>query len=141
AKQHRAFLSVDVVHSSEMKLGEPELAVEYSFGQFQSWVEESVRSLGGEVQSAAGDGLMCVFREDAAAVRAAGLLQQGMAAFNAARNRLATPFRIRCGVASGEVPAVPQGSLGRVHSPVIDRAAVLQKQAEPGGVVVSRELA
>lgn len=140
-REHRAFLSVDVAGSSEMKRGEPELAAEYSFGQFQQWISETVRAFGGEVHSAAGDGAMCVFREDAAALRAARALQEGAATFNARHNRLARPFRLRCGVAAGEVAVDPQVSIGRMHSPIIDRAAHLQKDAASGDIVVSGELA
>ncbi len=42
-KQHRAFLSVDVVGSSAMKHEAPELAAEYSFRPFHQWVAEVVR--------------------------------------------------------------------------------------------------
>jgi class 3 adenylate cyclase len=140
-KQHRAFLSVDVVGSSEMKRGAPELAVEHSFTQFRLWVEEVVRAQDGQVHSAAGDGVMGMFAEDAAAVQAAQQLQQGLLQFNASHNRLPRPFRIRCGVSAGEV-AVEEGvPIGHLQSPVIDRAAMLQKRAEPGEIVVSEEVA
>jgi class 3 adenylate cyclase len=140
-KQHRAFLSVDVVGSTEMKRSAPELAVEYSFTQFRSWVEEVIRTHGGVVQSAAGDGVMAMFPEDAAALRAALQLQQGLAQFNATQNHLPLPFRIRCGVSAGEV-AIEEGvPLGHLQSPVIDLAAVLQKRAQPGEIIVSEEVA
>src|SRR5581483_8530479 len=70
-RARRAFLSVDVVNSSAMKRGAPELAVEQSFGALRAWVREVVRDGGGEMQSAAGDGMMCLFGEDAQALRAA----------------------------------------------------------------------
>jgi class 3 adenylate cyclase len=140
-REHRAFLSVDVVGSSGMKEGASDLAVEYSFGNFTRWVQEVVASQRGIMQSAAGDGIMCAFADDAAAVRAARRLQEGIARFNAERNRLPAPFRIRCGIAAGEV-AVDSGlSLGQLHSPVIDRAAALQKRAEPGGILLGASVA
>ncbi len=140
-KQHRAFLSVDVVGSSDMKRTAPELTVEYSFTQFRRWVEEVVQANGGAMQSAAGDGMMCMFSEDAAALRAAFQLQKGLPQFNASLNRLPVPFRLRCGVSAGDV-AIEEGvPLGHVHSPVIDRAAVLQKRAAEGDIVVSGEVA
>lgn len=140
-KEHRAFLSVDVVGSSELKRGEPELATEHSFAQLQKWFLETARAFGGEVHSAAGDGTMCVFRDDASALRAARALQEGAAEFNRRHNRLSRPFQIRCGVTAGEVAVDPQSSIGQMHSPVIDRAAQLQKSAEPGDIIVSGELA
>lgn len=140
-KQHRAFLSVDVVDSSEMKRLGPDLAVEYSFGQFHRWVEEIVREEGGEMQSAAGDGVMCLFPTQGSAVRTARRLQEGIDRFNATRNRLGTPFRLRCGISAGAAAIEEGGSLGRLQSPVIDCAAALQKRAAPGDIVVAEEAA
>lgn len=140
-KQHCAFLSVDVMDSSVMKLGASELAVEHSFGQYRRWVEEVVRSCGGKMQSAAGDGVMCLFPDNASAVRAAHKLQTGVAAFNAGLNRLALPFVLRCGVSAGPVAIEPGMPLSHLQSVVIDRAALLQKCAEPGGIVVGGEVA
>lgn len=139
-RQHRAFLSVDVAGSTEMKLGAPPLDVEYSFGRFRDWVESIVRGCGGEMQSAAGDGVMAMFKEDAAALRAARTLQERLPMFNKQSNLLAQPFRIRCGVGAGEVPLEPGVPIGHLQSPVLDRAAKLQKNAQPGEVIVSAEV-
>lgn len=136
-KQHRAFLSVDVAGSSAMKQNAPELAVEYSFVQFRSWVEEVVRACGGEMHSAAGDGLMCHFFTDRDAVRAARRLQEEIPRFNAEKNRLPLPFRIRCGISTGDVPIEAGTPLGYIQSVVIDRAAALQKAADAGDIVIS----
>ena len=140
-KRHRAFLSVDVVGSSAMKQGQTDLAVEVSFDRFRRWLELIIMGCDGEMHSAAGDGMMCAFPDDASALRAARRIQEGIAGFNADHNRLSTPFRVRCGVSAGEVAVDPSVSLGHLHSPVIDRAAHLQKQAEPGGIVAGVELA
>ncbi len=140
-KQHRAFLSIDVAGSSEMKRQASELEVEFSFRKFQQWVEEFIRAQGGEMQAVAGDGMMCLFHTDAAAVRAARELQAGLPQFNVALNRLPTPFRVRCGVSAGEVAIEPGRAIGRLQSAIIDRAANLQKRAQPGGIVLSAEVA
>jgi class 3 adenylate cyclase len=140
-KQHLAFLSVDVVGSTAMKAGAGELEVEHSFGQFRAWVEETVRAHGGKLHTAAGDGMMCIFPDDASAVRAAWDLQQGIEAFNIDRSRLPQPFRIRCGLSAGSVAMEPGVSIGHLNSPVVDRAALLQKAAEPGDIILGKELA
>lgn len=140
-REHRAFLSIDVVNSTGMKAGQDDLSVEYSFGQYQAWVEGIVTSLGGEINSAAGDGMMAAFRSDTDAVRAARMIQESMPRFNAQRNRLATPFQIRCGLTSGEIAIDPSVPLSRINSALLDRAAVLQKHAAPGDIVLSGELA
>jgi class 3 adenylate cyclase len=140
-KQHRAFLSVDAVGSSEMKRGAPELTVEHSFGQYRAWIDEVVRVHGGEMQSAAGDGVMALFPADAGAVRAARQLQEEVPRFNREHNRLPAPFRVRCGISAGEVAIETGVALGHLQSTVIDRAAALQKRADPGSILVSSEVA
>ena len=139
-QQHRAVLSVDVVDSSRMKLGADSLAVEYSFGEYRRWVEATVRDGGGEIHSAAGDEVMCLFPTDEQAVRAARTLQDGIAAFNTRHNRLSTPFRLRCGLAAGDLAMDENTPLADLHSPVIDRAAALQKRTEPSTISLSAEL-
>lgn len=138
-KQHRAFLSIDVVDSSRMKLEASDLAVEHSFGQLHRWLAEVVRACGGELHSAAGDGMMCLFSDETQALRAARRIQEGIDRFNREQNRLGTPFGLRCGVSAGEIGMEPGMPLGSVQSAVIDRAAALQRRAEPGGVVVGSE--
>jgi class 3 adenylate cyclase len=136
----RTFLSVDVVGSTAMKQSE-NLAAEYSFDQFRRWVEEEIRARGGVVHSAAGDGLMCMFEDEAAALAAGSSLMLGLDGFNTSRSRLRAPFRIRCGLSSGRVPLEEGVPLAHLQSGVIDRAAKLQKSAPPGAIVVGPELA
>lgn len=139
-QQRYAFLSVDVVGSQEMKRKGPQLAVEYSFTQYREWIEQIVAGLDGRMQIAAGDGVMCLFPTESAALHAARRIQEGIDGFNAHHNRLPLPFRLRCGVNAGEVALEAGTPIGHLQSPVIDRAAALQKQAEPGNIVVSEEL-
>jgi class 3 adenylate cyclase len=136
----RTFLSIDVVSSSELKRSSDELLVEYSFNQYRYFVEQIVAAEGGEVQSTAGDGTMAMFANDAAAVRAALGLQSELAAFNAQNNRLPRPFSIRCGINAGEVALIPGQPIGYLQSSVIDRAAALQKSAQPGDIIVAGDL-
>jgi class 3 adenylate cyclase len=136
----RTFLSVDVVGSSAMKATANELEAEFSFRQYQTWVAEVTRAFGGEVQLAAGDGAMAMFRDTESAVKAAKFLQLGIHDFNANKSRLSTPFEIRCGLSEGKIGIDSKTSLGQIQSPVLDRAAFLQKYAEPGSVVVDQAL-
>jgi class 3 adenylate cyclase len=140
-KQHCAFLSVDVVHHSEMNRAGTPLTTEYSFGQYQRWVNEVVQRWGGQTTNTAGDGVMCLFPSDTQALRAARQLQEELSRFDAEHNRLPQPFRIRCGVSAGEVAVGGGEAIGQLQSVVIDRAAALQKRAEPGGILVSGEVA
>jgi len=140
-KQHRAFLSIGISGASEMKRGDSELAVEYSFGRFREWAETECARSGGMLLGAGADGMTYHFTQDAHALRAARRLQDGIAYFNGEHNRLAVPFRLRCGVSAGLVAVEPGAPLDRVPSPVIDRAVILQKSADPGDILVGGELA
>lgn len=149
-KRRAAFLSVDVVGSSQIKQAArttgDELAVKHAFGQYHRWVEGIVATHGGRVQAAAGDGVMCLFEAgtgenaaapEARAIRAARDLQTRLAAFNASQgSHLSAPLRIRCGVSAGEVAIEAGAPVGHLQSVVIDRAAALQKRAAPGDIVV-----
>jgi len=84
---------------------------------------------------------MCIFPTDAEAVRAARRLQEEMPQFNSTLNRMPAPFRIRCGLSAGEVAIEDGTPIGHLQSPIIDRAAVFQKGAEPGDIVVGVEMA
>jgi class 3 adenylate cyclase len=139
-KQHCAFLSLDVVHSSEMKKNNPSLAVEFSFDQYQNWVEFIVQGEGGQMQIAAGDGAMCIFTDDKSAIRAAQRLLSDLPRFNQEHNHLSTPFQLRCGINAGEVALDPTKPLGKLQSPVIDRAALLQKNAPANALVACNSL-
>ena len=85
--------------------------------------------------------MMCVFRDEPSAIRAAREIQTSIEGFNAGRNRLSTPFRVRCGITAGAVALEPGVPLGHVNSPILDRAATLQKKADPGDIVVGSEVA
>jgi class 3 adenylate cyclase len=140
-KQHRAFLSLEVVDSTERKLDAAEPSVEHSFGQFRAWVGEAVLACGGEVHSASEDGMLCVFADEGAALRAARRLLEGLPQFNAETDGLAAPFRLRCGISAGEVALESGTALGSGPNAVIDRAAALRQRAEPDEVVFGNEVA
>jgi class 3 adenylate cyclase len=123
-----------------MKKENSELKVEYSFGQYQQWVKEIVESEGGKFQSAAGDGVMCVFDSDLSAIRAGQRLLQDLSRFNSMQNQCKTPFQIRCGVHAGDVALEEGGTIGSLQSPVLDYTAALQKHATPNSLAASGSL-
>jgi class 3 adenylate cyclase len=138
---HRTFLSVDVAGAAEMKRGESELTVEYSFGEFQHWVREVVTAQGGEILPSVTEGVLCVFPDGAAAARAARQVQETLARFNASGHRLSRPFRVRCGISGGELSAGSLQPAGRPQSWLVDHAISLQRAAEPGDILVSESAA
>lgn len=138
---HRTFLSVDVAGAAEMKRGESELTVEYSFGEFQRWVREVVSAHGGEILPSVTEGVLCVFPDGASAARAAQQVQETLPRFNASGNRLSRPFRARCGISGGELSAGSLQPAGRPQSWLVDHALSLQRAAEPGDILISESAA
>jgi class 3 adenylate cyclase len=130
-RQRLSFLSLDVVGSSQLKRISSELAVEFTFGEWRRFIETVVKAEGGELQIAAGDGAMCIFRDEASAVRAGQRILSELADFNTQKNRLPEPLRIRAGVNTGIVAWEPGTPIGFLQSTVIDEAARLQKETEP----------
>ncbi len=131
------FLSIDIVGSSRMKEGQDPLAVEFTFTEYQRFIEMLTQKNSGRVHSTAGDGVTCAFEKPETAFRAARQMQSGMIEFNSARNRLGTPIQVRAGIDYGKI--VAQGSeITNVNfSKVIDRAAHLQKGGPIGGIAIS----
>jgi pSer/pThr/pTyr-binding forkhead associated (FHA) protein len=133
-----SFLDLDVVDSHGLKVAaqSPEHII-VSFERFRAFAAEVVEEHDGQVLNSNGDELMCFFDDALAAVRAATALLERLPAWNATRNRLDAPFRVRQGIHSGE------SLLDRVrrvaYSPVLDVAGHLQKYAPVDGVLVSAD--
>ena len=127
-------LVADVAKSTAMKAGADPLDVEYSFREYQSWIAATCRALGGRVHSVAGDGAVVAFAEASSAMAAARRLQTDVVRFNATRNRLPKPFRLRLGLHSGRVA----GDLDDVQfTEVIDIAAHVEEIAPVGGIAAT----
>ena len=130
-------LAIDVVGSTAMKNGADPILTEWSFREYQTWVEATCASFSGKVESTAGDGAIVGFLDPNLAVQAAVALQEGIANFNSTVNKMSEPFRIRIGLHTGEV----QGELGDVQfTRVIDVAAHIESRAPVGGIAASETI-
>ena len=127
-QNHRAYLSLDVSDKEKLRQSATLVAVDYSFKQFRSWVDELVRGCGGEME--AGGNLMATFPTDAQAMRAARLLQERLPQFNQSLNRLPLPFQLRAAVSAGEAG----------FHPASQRGAALLRAASPGDTIISSEV-
>lgn len=129
---------VDVAKSSEMKATADPLVVEWTFREYQAFVQKVCERYGGQVQYTAGDGSVVSFPDTRSAYRAGQTLQSEIATFNNTKSRLKQPFRIRVGIHSGEVVA----SLEDVEfTNVIDVAAHVQNTSPVGGIAVTEPVA
>jgi class 3 adenylate cyclase len=133
-----SFLSLDVVGSTRMKTENDALSVEFTFSEYHRYIETIANRHGGRIHSTAGDGVICVFDEPSHGFDAGRAMLGGLFEFNTFRNRLNSSIELRAGLHTGTVSA-PGNDASRVDfAHVIDLAAHLQKEAEPGTLAVSK---
>lgn len=130
-RRHCVFLSVDIVGSTKMKVGESETAIAETFRAYEEMAKQILVRYQAWKEAWTPDGLLICFREREQAVGAAQTFLRELIKFNQSQNRLRTPFRVRCGLNGGDVPIFEDSNLKRVSDPVIDVAAHMQKYARP----------
>ncbi len=128
-------MAIDVAGSTSMKRGADPLIAEWTFREYQRWVEMTCQPFGGKVHSTAGDGAILGFESVSNALQACRELVNSLQSFNQTVNRMETPFVIRIGIHLGDV----QGNLGDVQfTRVIDIAAHLEGHAPKNGIAISQ---
>jgi class 3 adenylate cyclase len=128
---------IDAAKSSEMKAAANPLAVEYSFRQYQEWIEHISAERGGKVHSTAGDGAVVAFTTCGLALSAARQIQTDVFRFNKDLNRLQHPFKRRIGLHTGEII----GDIDEVQfTEVIDIAAHIESTCPIGGIAVTDDV-
>ena len=144
AKRKRCtFLSVDVVGSTQMKVGKDlDTEVRPTFHAY----EEMLRKIFARDQFDAWkqawtpDGVMICFLDLDLAVGAAQRILQALGTFNEEENKLGVPFRVRAGLNAGEVPIFEDSQLEKIADRVIDVAGHMQKHGTPDTLWVSSEV-
>jgi len=125
------FVSIDVVGSTQLKAGENEQDIIYTFLSYHKLVSDTAYECHGEVINITGDGMMCRFQkpDDAAALieTVLGRLPE----YNKRHNRLSRPLMLRLGAHTGEVLEPQAVNAGQWISQTIDLAAKLQQGSEP----------
>ncbi len=133
-----AVMVVDVSKSTEMKAAGNPLDIEWTFREYQQVVAEHGAKHGGEVLSTAGDGAVLAFATPSAAVMAGREILTELPSFNARRNRIGKPFRLRIGIHVGET----QTNLADApYNELIDIAAHIEQVCPVGGIAVSGAVA
>jgi class 3 adenylate cyclase len=137
-KRKLAFLSIDVVGSTKMKLGEDKLVIEHAFAEYKKFVERILKANNIWKVAWTPDGIMCAFFTTPDAVRAAQEVLEGLGWFNDGVHQLKMPFNVRCGINAGEVVFPEDKNMEEISDEVIDVAGHMQKYAAHGALWLSR---
>ncbi|MEO5935806.1 MAG: hypothetical protein ABIP81_01195, partial [Terriglobales bacterium] len=139
-RRHLAFLSVDIVGSTKMKIGEDKLVIEHAFSEYKKFVERILK--GNNVWKVAWtpDGIMCAFPTAEEAARAGQTILSELEWFNDGVHRLRTQFSVRCGVNSGEVIFPDDKAMEEISDETIDVAGHMQKYAAPASLWLGKEV-
>jgi len=142
AAKHKqcTFLSIDVVGSTGMKVGERPTNIAATFQAYEEMLKKIFKQYGAWKEAWTPDGVMiCFLQVDlavAAAIRILGRLQR----FNENDNKLRTPFQVRCGVNEGEVQIFEDSRLEKVADRAIDVAGHMQKLSNINTLWVGAEV-
>jgi class 3 adenylate cyclase len=137
-KQHMAFLSIDIVDSTGMKIGEDPGIAENDFRQYKKMVED-ILGMHRSVKAAwTPDGVMIAFSSAADALRAAMAVIAALEDFNKTVKHIKRDFRIRAGVNAGDVFCDAETPMEEMTDRVIDIAGHMQKHGIVDGVCVSK---
>jgi class 3 adenylate cyclase len=133
-----AFLSIDIVDSTKMKIGEDQETIEYDFKQYKTFVDDILKANGVIKVAWTPDGIMACFSNIDTAVKTGKDVIRGLKQFNRDVKLMKSEFRVRCGVNSGYVYMDDDVPLEEVSDRVIDIAGHMQKHAEPMSVSVAK---
>jgi len=135
-----AFFALDVVDSTNMKLGEDRAFVEHDFKEFKKMVDGVIAREGMLKSAWTPDGAMICFGSLDQAIRAAQAMLRRLPEFNAETRMMQTPFRVRCGVNAGRVQYDAATPMEAMSDNVIDVAGHMQKYADPDTIYVAGKL-
>jgi class 3 adenylate cyclase len=135
-----AFLSVDVVGSTQMKQGEEDTAIAATFQAYEEMLKQVFEQHGAWKAAWTPDGVMVCFLQLDLAVGAGQRVLQSLRRFNEVHNKLRTSFRVRAGVNYGEVSIYEDSKLEKIADHVIDVAGHMQKEGRPNSLWLGGEI-
>lgn len=135
-----AFLALDVVDSTKMKIGEDRAFIDHDFAEFKKMVEGVIAREGVLKQAWTPDGAMICFEATARAIRAAQEVLRQLPYFNTGTRMMGTRFRVRCGINAGRVQYDPAKPMQEMSDRVIDVAGHMQKYADPDTIFLASGL-
>lgn len=126
------FLSIDVIGSTKMKVGEDNTAIAATFQAYEELVKRTFESYGVWKQTWTPDGVMACFLDRELALATAQRILTDLIQFNQTENKLSMPVNVRCGLSEGDVSIFEDSQLEKVADHVIDVAGHMQKYANEG---------
>ena len=133
-----AFLSIDVVGSTDMKIGEEKTQIELDFREYKKFIDAQIAAQGALTAAWTPDGVMICFPTADAAVTTAQNVINGLQAFNRNVKKIRANFRVRCGVNAGRVYYDRSIPMEQMSDHVIDVAGHMQKYALPNTVALGK---
>lgn len=135
-----SFLAIDVVDSTNMKIGEDPTIVENDFNQYHDFILCKLKEHGYIKASWTPDGVMCCFNTTEQAFEAAKDILSSLPDFNQSTKMMKQDFHIRCGINTGFVYYDLSTPLEEFSDRVIDIAGHMQKNALPDTILVAKDL-
>ena len=142
AAKHKqcTFLSIDVVGSTGMKVGERPTNIAATFQAYEEMLKKIFKQYGAWKEAWTPDGVMICFLQVDLAVAAGIRILGRLNRFNENDNKLRTPFQVRCGINDGEVQIFEDSKLEKVADRVIDVAGHMQKLSNINTLWLSAEV-
>ncbi len=134
------FLSIDIVGSTKMKVGERPTAVAATFQAYEEMVRNTFESYSVWKQTWTPDGVMACFLDRDLGVAAGQRVLAALEPFNRDENQLRTPIEVRCGLNDGDVVIFEDSQLEKVADHAIDVAGHMQKHADINALWLSTEV-
>lgn len=138
-KKHLAFLSVDVVNSTGMKVGESAENAERDFQLYKKMLEKILKARRALKSAWTPDGVMICFETVPDAVDAGTDLLAGLVDFNRRVKSIKHDFAVRIGVNAGDVAYDEAIPMEEMTDRVIDIAGHMQKHGTIDRVCVTRQ--
>jgi class 3 adenylate cyclase len=135
-----AFLSIDVVGSTKMKVGEDKTKIEIDFRNYKKFINTAISKGGALTAAWTPDGVMICFSSVDAAVTTAKFVITGLRHFNKDVKTILAEFQVRCGINSGRVYYDPSIPMEEMSDRVIDVAGHMQKYAAADTIFLSKQV-
>lgn len=139
-KRRLSFLSIDVVDSTGMKVGEDPSIATRDFKHYRKLVEKAIADNSGLKAAWTPDGVMICFPTAEAAVGAAKQVIRDLEDFNKNVKAMRRDFKVRCGVNSGEVLFDDTVPMEEMSDRSIDIAGHMQKYADANAIFAGKHV-